>query len=305
MSFVLIAVVGINQFFAPLLFKKSFLIQQWWIKDLLPRVSAFSYEPSYLATYLLLGWILLFEIYRKKISLFGRKTDLFLLTLISVCIGLTTSRIVILVLFTILLLFIIFQIFKTQIAYFSVLLLLSLAVLVMITGYLFTRFGESTDLLLSGTGILEDSNYSLFERINNIDIMLKALVRNKILGCGIGGIPETIAIFKNEHPSSITELKIFEGNCVILELLLAGGLLSTIPIFLFCRDLIQSLKNNQILQNSKLKKLSKSYLNSLIVFFLVLQYNQNILRSYFWIHLGLFIGITSCINRISINDCKK
>ncbi|MBV8070750.1 MAG: hypothetical protein JO270_12645, partial [Acidobacteriaceae bacterium] len=65
-SFGLLAVFGIVQFFLPLLGGPGLLVQQWWIPGVLARVNGFSYEPSYFATYLLIGFVFIGALRRRS-----------------------------------------------------------------------------------------------------------------------------------------------------------------------------------------------------------------------------------------------
>ena len=57
-TFLFVALFGILQFISPIFgFGNALLIKTWWIPDVLPRVNGFSYEPSFYATYLLIGWV--------------------------------------------------------------------------------------------------------------------------------------------------------------------------------------------------------------------------------------------------------
>ncbi|WP_141089886.1 hypothetical protein, partial [Campylobacter concisus] len=62
LSFFIISCFGIMQFIAGLI-GIDLLVSQWWEYGRLPRVNGFSYEPSYYATYMIIGWSILLYIY--------------------------------------------------------------------------------------------------------------------------------------------------------------------------------------------------------------------------------------------------
>src|SRR5581483_9794397 len=55
----------ILQFVLPLFGYPSPFVTEWWIKDQLARANGFSYEPSYLGTYLLIGFVFVGALIKK------------------------------------------------------------------------------------------------------------------------------------------------------------------------------------------------------------------------------------------------
>ncbi|MBV8571760.1 MAG: hypothetical protein JO319_14170, partial [Acidobacteriaceae bacterium] len=98
-SFGLLAVFGIVQFFLPLLGGPGILVQQWWIPGVLARVSGFSYEPSYFATYLLIGFVFIGTLRRRSSTLLPAKVLLAIYLLTAAAIFLSSSRMGIIFLF--------------------------------------------------------------------------------------------------------------------------------------------------------------------------------------------------------------
>jgi hypothetical protein len=68
------------------------LVKQWWIPGELPRVNGFSYEPSYFATYLLIGFVFTGSLRRNRSTLLpsGRLLAIYWLTAIGII--LSSSR---------------------------------------------------------------------------------------------------------------------------------------------------------------------------------------------------------------------
>ena len=62
LSYVFVAVFGLVQFALPLLGLPSLFVRQWIAHGRVARISGFSYEPSFFATYLIMGWIMLVEL---------------------------------------------------------------------------------------------------------------------------------------------------------------------------------------------------------------------------------------------------
>lgn len=91
LQFVIMSIVGFVQFLVGL-FGISFFTGQW-TKSFLPRLNGFNYEPSYYASYLLIGWIFLAYLFEKNDrSLLNRRTITVSLIIISGAIVFSTSR---------------------------------------------------------------------------------------------------------------------------------------------------------------------------------------------------------------------
>src|SRR5690606_6216087 len=91
-SFLIIGLFGIFQFFAPIIGLGAPLIRQWWMVDVFPRVNGFSYEPSYFASYMLIGWVISFYLYRYKSTLYTRNVTLLIFIVCSLSMILSSSR---------------------------------------------------------------------------------------------------------------------------------------------------------------------------------------------------------------------
>jgi hypothetical protein len=92
-SFAFISALGIFQFALPIFGLPGILITQWWIPDILPRVNGFSYEPSYFACYLLVGFVLAGSLKRAQSPLLSSRSLQFIYWLTAIGIVLSSSRI--------------------------------------------------------------------------------------------------------------------------------------------------------------------------------------------------------------------
>jgi hypothetical protein len=61
-SFVFVAIFGMLQIGLPLVGGPGILIRQWIVHGRIARISGFNYEPSYFATYMIAGWIMLVDL---------------------------------------------------------------------------------------------------------------------------------------------------------------------------------------------------------------------------------------------------
>ena len=91
-SFALIASCGILQFFLPIAGFGGPLVKQWWIPGVFARVNGFSYEPSYFATYLLIGFVFTRSLRRSRSPLLPSKSLFAVYWLTAIGIVLSSSR---------------------------------------------------------------------------------------------------------------------------------------------------------------------------------------------------------------------
>ncbi len=57
LSYVFVAFFGLFQLVTPGLHLGTYFVTEWILHGKIPRINGFSYEPSYYATYMVMGWI--------------------------------------------------------------------------------------------------------------------------------------------------------------------------------------------------------------------------------------------------------
>lgn len=290
-SFVFVSVFGLFQFFsAPFLGMGTPLVTQWWIYGVLARINAFSYEPSYFATYLLIGWSILYVLWRKKnAEMFSLNIIKLFLLILSITMILSSSRMGILMImllsaefFLSKIYFCIKKIFLAKQVKIKGVVNVAFIVgfLLLLGNIVHTNDFSEYEFLLSGTGLGGQAAHSVDERSERAIQTLDIFFENPLMGIGIGGVPEHIAKAANISAS----LKEFEGNAVIFEVLAASGIIGIVPFLLYFFELIAApLK--------RFRKSGDSILLALIVALVfelvILQFNQNILRPYLWLHIAI------------------
>ena len=91
-SYVFVAAFGIFQLTTPSLHLGSYLVTQWIIHDRFPRINGFCYEPSYYATYIIMGWITLLDLRASRARITASRKWYWLTILVGSALFLSTSK---------------------------------------------------------------------------------------------------------------------------------------------------------------------------------------------------------------------
>lgn len=255
----------------------------------LPRANGFSYEPSYFVAYLIPGWVLLLELLYRKIIRFTRGRG-FGLALLTVALVASTSRI----------------------GYFGMGLYGSYYVLrwwrranllnrYFIIGFIacfgvaigyvardyFLEHEDRVLELLQGTGIAGTAAHSVDDRLQATIETWQAFRDHPMIGCGLGGISENIAAQNGYYLTSLADAKEFESGNITVGVLAAGGIVCSFPFWAFAVFLWRRVRglDERILIGGIARSLGIALLMQVIV----LQFNQNILRNYLWLNVGLLL----------------
>ena len=293
-SFLVIAFVGFMQFFLSL-FGLHVLITMWWRENIIPRINGLSYEPSYFATYLMMGFVFLYYCWRRNIYFFNKRFQTMMLITLVMAIFLSTSRMGILVMLAIIL----YDFFKMLIVSFFTLkisrlnLLISVSLLVTIFGVIFYIANDSLlrHQYLAGTGLEATAGHSTENRLKQMTDVYKVFEISPVYGYSLGGIAPAIARYYGSNTSDAKKVKEFEGLNIFLEVLAASGIFGFVFfaswLFLFyrsCFNLSKILKYNDFYRESIILE---ALIFALSVEFLLLLFSQNILRPYLWIIIGM------------------
>lgn len=300
-SFALVGMFGVFQVVLPLIGLPAPLVEQWWIAGRLARANGFSYEPSYFATYLLLGVVFTGSLRRAPSSVLSNRKLVVIYWICVAGIVASSSRmgIVMLLLDFVLqgaspwLTFIrqLFQrriVFKTARALIPSLALLGVFSLLTLQTI---RFLESDPLIalmfLNGTGLSNTAAHSVIQREGALDDTLEVFMEHPVIGQSLGGVSIAIAGLHGESITSFEASKEFEGMNVFAEALAASGVVGIIPFVAFlCATIWRPLKQ-ATLSNPFYRDLLRSLVRSLLFGWMALQFNQNMLRPYLWVHIAL------------------
>jgi len=308
-SFVFAASFGIVQFVLPIAGGPALLVEQWWLPGRVPRVNGFSFEPSYYATYLILGLVCLGSLRRSGVTEFRSRKWAFAYLLLIIAMILCSSRIGIV--------FVLLEL--------SIRPLLSLAKVVrrpssllgfhvsgrrilivtacvwmayVAIGKVIDWFGDEPDtirIVVSGTGLLGTASHSVDEREEHFEDTLHAITDHPWMGSSLGGVTESIASYVGNMPQNFEETKRFEGQSTFAEVVAASGIPGSIPFFCFIVIYLAApLKLARTASPFQAAWL-RALVLSLVFEWAILQFNQNILRLYLWVHIAVLATVFAAI----------
>lgn len=130
------------------------------------------------------------------------------------------------------------------------------------------------------TGIFTETNISSGRRLQDARSTFKVFLNHPVVGVSLGGIPAGRGELAGLIVTSQAQAKNMEGIVVLFEVLAASGIVGFIFFVLYFLKLTVKpvIKKNKILS---------ALVISLIFEFIMLQFNQNILRLYFWVHVAM------------------
>ncbi|MFL6464443.1 MAG: hypothetical protein ACJ73N_08575 [Bryobacteraceae bacterium] len=305
LSFGVIAVFGMVQFASPILGFGAPLVTQWWVQDRLPRVNGFSYEPSYFATYLLVGFVFVGSLRRGKSSLLPPRALLVIYCLTAIGIIISSSRMGIVFVFLDVLLsqirpwlWLCRDLAHGRIAWTTVRALLPSSLfigLVVFIGVWSVRLLDSSPavalMFLNGTGISDAAAHSVVQREDALNDTLIVFRQHPLIGESLGGVSSGIAALHGETIKSFEASKNFEGMNVFAEALAASGIIGIIPFLCFLFATIHRPLKLAANATPFYATLLRALLRSLVFGWAILQFNQNMLRPYLWVHIALLAAV--------------
>lgn len=310
-SFLLVAAFGVVQFFLPVLGFNGLLVKQWWIPGSLARVNGFSYEPSYFATYLLIGFVFTSSLRRSGRSPVSSRMLLVTSWLTGVAIILSSSRMGI----TFLLADVVLTQLKPWCALFIGVIRLRIAVLRLrnlVPSFLsFALIGACLAfalavvrrnpaialMLLNGTGISDTAAHSVIQRENALEETFTVFLQNPLIGRSLGGVSIAIANLHGEKIHSFEASKEYEGMSVFAEALAASGAIGIIPFLWYLVTTVRKPLQLARFSSPGYAALLRALVRSLLFAWAILQFNQNILRPYLWTHIGIVASVYAAARR--------
>lgn len=291
-AFGFVAAFGLVQFFLPVVGLPGLLVTQWWVPGFLPRINGFSYEPSFYATYLVMGWILATYLLAKRSNVMPRRHLWITTSLITLALLLCSSRMGLLMMF----LWVVPQAGKVG-RYLIArlgggtlsLIGVSIVALVTATVALAWHTGKlgQLDFLLGGTGLAGTPAHSVDHRLNDFVDTLRAFAASPWFGYSLGGVAIAVGAARGLTITTNEAAKLNEGMSVFGEVLAASGLIGFVPfavyIFLLVYRPFRLAPRLALPQADLLRGLAWA----LVFEFIILQFNQNILRPYLWFHIAI------------------
>ena len=307
-SFVFVSLFGLVQFTLPLLGLPSPLVTQYIILKKLARINGFSHEPSFFATYVLMGWIMLLDLGRSGAELTRSKIWKGATIVVTLALILSTSKsawVFMLVEGAVLSssrvsrnvrLFLqrlqagVFSFRKPRPAV-AFLWLFSPILL----SYGFIKLSQAIDpwLFLAGTGIGNTASHSASERTRSTLATWDALKDNPWIGRSLGGVPIYIAGRRGFHLSNFDEYRKFWGFPVPLEVLVASGIIGFIPFVLYVWS--TTFRAARLARRSwpgERARWLRALARAMIYEWFILLLDQNLLRVYVWFHMTMVLIVS-------------
>ena len=314
-SFYAMAIWGCIQFILGFTGLSQWMITQWWIEGF-PRVNGFTYEPSYYATYMIMGYLFV-----QVCSLFDKMEiaglplrPLQYLSMIAIVFG--SSRMVyipmgmMLAISAAILILKAFQnkrVTAKQIkefarqAGFVLVYFVGLNTLMQICLIQAQIPADSSDVLLRNIGANGDY-VNVTTRLDGWKASWELFTESPLWGYGFGGISaEAMA----RDGMSLAEMEAMgrggvTGN-VFLEVLAASGLVGAILLLAYGIVLIRPMFSRKI-WTGKGDTIALALILALLGEAIMLAMNQNLLRNYTWLHIAVLSGYL--YSRQSFSDCK-
>lgn len=299
-SFVLVSCFGVLQALSGILHLPIPFIVDRWLGGLLVRVNAFSYEPSYFSTYMLLGLVYAGSLMHCSSEFRRDRLTQWAFGLAGLSIVLSVSRMgwIVAAFFPMLL---VLLRRGEVLAYCKVHRVLAIAVVASLCAVLVALM-LTTDLtfLFQGLGFFGHAAASRDVRLNELNETLCIFTRSPLIGYGIGGIPSAIGALYGYTVTNNMMAKYFEGMSVFAQMLAAGGVVGFVLLMVYFGQLL--VRAYRCAYEGPLPVIAKSLALSLIFEFVILQMNQNILRAYLWYAIAFLSAVLTVIQRASSSE---
>jgi hypothetical protein len=306
-SYIFVSLFGLFQLVSPSLHLGSYFVTQWIVHGKFPRINGFSYEPSFFACYIIMGWIMLLDLRSSKAEITARRIWKWIAVIMGASLFLSTSK-------TAWLMMalegalrgvpLIFRACRLRLSRFSTgsvsivrprLYLLIVALLLMgvaVEGGILISSVVNPNVFLGGTGLNNTASHSVTDRTEEASETLDVFKENPWVGQGFAGVAQRIAETQGHSVSSMEDIKLFRGFPVILEVLAASGVIGILPFLWFMGA--NSVGNLRLISrrwpNERAKWL-RALIRALIFEFIVLIQAQNLLRLYFWFHVTMVVVV--------------
>ncbi|HUZ97522.1 MAG TPA: O-antigen ligase family protein [Edaphobacter sp.] len=315
-SYVFVAAFGIFQLVSPILHLGDFLVVQWIVGKRWPRINGFSYEPSYFATYLIMGWIALVDLRYSKAHLTAARKWFWLTIFVGAVLFLSTSKtgwifmavegVVRAVPYVIRwgrrmgtrlsAGSLIFTLPRWKLVVLSV-----TGSILLLAGVVALGLAVNLNILLSGTGLNHTASHSVSDRYDGFIETVQVFEEHPFLGRSLGGVSSRIAQLHGVPNDGKTYL----GFPVIMDLLAASGLIGIIPFLMFIW--VNSFGMFGLIRKrwpDERAKWLRALVRALFYESFMLLADQNVLRLYVWFHLSIIAAVALHL-RYEDQDCNR
>jgi NhaP-type Na+/H+ or K+/H+ antiporter len=107
----------------------------------------------------------------------------------------------------------------------------------------------------------------------------------------LGGVSSGIAELHGVKIRSFQDSKLYEGMAIFAEVLAASGVFGVVPFVIFLIAIVRKPLEAARLSSPEYAILLRALTRALVFELAVLQFNQNILRPYLWVHLAVLATV--------------
>jgi O-antigen ligase len=152
-------------------------------------------------------------------------------------------------------------------------------------------------VLLNGTGVMGTGAHSVTEREDHLDSTIAIVAAHPWMGRSLGGVTEAIAGLSGTRPMNFEESKYFEGQSVFGEVAAASGIPGMVPFL--CFVLITTVAPLRLANRTNPHEAAwlRALVIALVFEWAILQFNQNILRVYLWVHIAVLSTAYAAVSR--------
>lgn len=291
-SYLFLAVFGLYQFLAPFLHLPAAFVVQWWPGQI-ARINGFSYEPSYYASYMLIGWVCSAYLLKKRSPLFDLRFLRAVHFATTLALILSSSRmgwIMMAVWYMHYPIAFLVKLFRRRLSLPYLRASAGLLGLAMIAGLVIVMLVgvEKVSFLLNGLGLGGASAHSSGTRLRELSDTLTVFLESPWLGYSLGGISTAIGALRGVPITNLELAKYNQGMSIFAETLAASGILGFIPFVVYIVLLLWApLRRAATLTDRPYADLLRALVLALAFELVILQFNQNILRLYLWLHIAI------------------
>jgi hypothetical protein len=302
-SFVLIAMFGIFQLLTPALHLGNFLVTQWIVHDRFPRINGFCYEPSYYATYMLPGWIMMLDLRYSKAEITAAPKWRWLVILVGASLFLSTSKTA----WVIMMLEGFVRCVPAILRWMSsvwrrveagrlviriprarVVLLVVAGIAMVAAGLTVLGAAINLNIFLAGTGINNTAAHSVTTRTEDFQSTVEVFKEHPLIGRSLGGVSSRLS----ERHGVPNDGKTYLGFPIIIDLLAASGLIGIIPFLLFLWS--NTFGIFPMIRRSwpdERAKWLRAMIRGTFYLWIILTVDQNVLRLYLWFHMSIVAAV--------------
>jgi hypothetical protein len=306
-SYVFVGFFGLFQQISPALHLGTFFAQQWILPGKFPRINGFSYEPSYFATYMVMGWIMLLDLRASKAQITRSKKWKWFAFMLGAVMFLSTSRTAWLIMVVegiarggpIALRASRREIAKLRLGYlrlpiphFGILVLIGLVLGAGTAAAVAVSSVVDPTIFLNGTGLGNTSAHSVNDRSGRTGDTFAVFLEHPLMGQSLTGVAGRVAERHGERFTTVEDLRMTWGFPVILEVLAASGVIGVIPFLWFFTAI--TVGNFRLIHRcwpEETAKWLRALVRAMIFECLILLGNQNLQREYLWFHVTMVVVV--------------